>query len=227
MSRISSSRVAILFAGHGIRVVKRGDWLVPGGSSGPYLRTVLTPFDAGPNGATVRLDVEIAVSEKYRIVESFAGLGATEAEAASSALDNFCQSSFHVVLGAFYGCSDPDQVVTETWSVSGVNYEAIIGNYTVRSFDGNGTPIPQEVFPTLETLIRALPSTEELYWVRLFYCNQGDGGQVTEILLNNEEWNAAQTAVAALPWERNSWFYSARVFLVLRRLPDPGGRTRR
>jgi len=214
-----AEELTILFAGHGIRVVRRGDWLVPDGSSGPYLRTVLTPFDSGPNGATVRLDVEIAVLEKYNIVESFAGLGTTEGEAASNALDNFCQSSFHVMLAAFYGYSDPDQVATETWSVSGVDYKAVIGNYTVRSFDGNATPIPQEVFPALETLIRALPGSEELYWVRLFYCNPGDGEAVTEILLNNDEWHAAEAAIAALPWQRNPWFYSARVFLVLRRVP--------
>ena len=216
-----TEELALLFAGHGIRVVRQGDWLVPDGSSGPYLRTVLSPFDAGPNGATVRLDVEIALSEKYRIMESFGGLGSTEVEAASNALDNFCQSSFHVVLAAFYGSSDPDQVATETWSLSGVKYQAVIGNYTVRSFDGNGTPIPEEAFPTLATLIGALPSSEELYWVRLFYCNPGDGEAVTEILLNNEEWNAAQAAIAALPWQRTTWFYSARVFLVLRRLVAP------
>ena len=72
------------------------------------------------------------------------------------------------------------------------------------------------------TLIRSLPGTEDLYWVRLFYCNPGDGAQVTEVLLNNEDWDAAQLAVAALPWERHPWFYSARVFLVLRRAVDLG-----
>jgi hypothetical protein len=39
------------------------------------------------------------------------------------------------------------------------------------------------------------------------------------VLLNNEDWDAAQLALAALPWERHPWFYSARVFLVLSRFP--------
>jgi len=218
----ATDQLAALLGGHGIRVLMRGDWLIPDGSSGPPVRALLTPLVAGPNGASARLDVEIALSEKYRVLETFAGLGSTTAEAANSAFDNFCQSSFHVVLAAFYGYSDPEQTTTEKWTVSGVDYDAVIGNYTVRTFQGDGTPIPEQAFSTLENLIRSLPSTEDLYWVRLFYCNPGDGTQVTEVLLNNEDWDAAQLALAALPWERHPWFYSARVFLVLSRSLDTG-----
>jgi hypothetical protein len=216
----ATDQLAALLAGHGIQVLRRGDWLIPDGSSGPHLRTLLTPLDAGPNGASARLDVEVALSEKYRVLESFGGAGSTTVEAANNALDNFCQSSLHVVLAAFYGYSDPEQITTEKWAVSGVDYDAVIGNYTVRTFQGDGAPIPEEAFSTLEHLIRNLPGNEDLYWVRLFYCNPGDGTQVTEVLLNNEDWDAAQLAVAALPWERHPWFYSARVFLVLLRSLD-------
>ncbi len=218
----ATDQLAALFAGHGIRLLRRDDWLVPDGSSGPHVCACLTPLDAGPNGATARLDVEIALSEKYRVLESFAGVGSTPAKAANSAFDNFCQSSFHVVLAAFYGNLDPEQVNTEKWTVSGVDYDAVIGNYTVRTFQGDATPIPEQAFSTLENLIRSLPGTEDLYWVRLFFCNPGDGTQVTEVLLNNEDWDEAQLAVAGLPWERHPWFYSARVFLVLLRSLDVG-----
>ncbi len=214
---LPTEELAALFEQHGIRVVRRDDWLVHDGMIGPYVRTRLTPGDSAPNGAPVRLDIEVAVSDKYRVLESFAGIGTATPEAASNAFEVFCRSSFHVILAAFYGHLDPDQVAAESWSVSGVDYDVVIGNYTVRCFKGNPVFIPEQTFSTLESLIRALPATEDLYWVRLFYCNQGDGAQVTEVLLNNEEWDAAQIAIAALPWERRSWFYSARLFLVLRR----------
>jgi hypothetical protein len=210
-----TEELAALFAQHGIRVLRRDEWLVPDGTIGPYVRTFLAPHDEESNGASVRLDVEVAVSDKYCVVESFAGIGTSTAQAVSNAFENFCKSSFHVILGAFYGHSDPEQVAAERWSLSGVDYDVLIGNYTVRSFEGKGTPIPEETFSTLERLIRGLENTEDLYWVRLFYCNQDDRTQVTEVLLNNVEWDLAQVEITALPWERRSSFYSARVFLVL------------
>jgi hypothetical protein len=218
----ATDQLAALLASHGVRASRRGDWLVPEGSSAPPICALMSPIDAGPNGATARLDVEVAFPEGRRVRESFAGLGSTAAEAESNAFDNFCQSSLHVLLAAFYGHSDPEQVATERWTVTGGQYDAFIGNYTVRSFQGKGTPIPEHAFSVLETAVRSLPSTQDVYWVRLFYCNQGDGTQVTEALLNNEEWGAARVAIAALPWERHPWFYSARVFLVLRRSTSMG-----
>ncbi|HEU4507418.1 MAG TPA: DUF6348 family protein [Pyrinomonadaceae bacterium] len=215
-----TQHLAALFAEHGIPVLRRDDWLVPDGTIGPHVRMFVTPYEVTANGASVRLDVEVAVSDKHRVLESFGGIGTSTTEAASDAFDNFCKGSFHVILAAFYGYSDPEQVTQERWSLSGVDYDVVIGNYCVRSFEGKGTPIPEETFSTLERLIRGLEGTEDLYWVRLFYGNQNDRTQLTEVLLNNVEWDLAKEAIAALPWERRPWIYSARLFLVLCRVGD-------
>ena len=74
-------------------------------------------------------------------------------------LRKLLQELISLILGAFYGHSDPEQVATERWSLSDVDYDVLIGNYTVRSFEGNGTPIPEETFSTLERLIRGLENT--------------------------------------------------------------------
>jgi hypothetical protein len=87
-----TEELAALFAQHGIRVLRRDEWLVPDGTIGPYVRTFLAPHDEESNGASVRLDVEVAVSDKYCVVESFAGIGTSTAQAVSNAFENFCKS---------------------------------------------------------------------------------------------------------------------------------------
>jgi hypothetical protein len=213
------TEIAALFASHGVPMSWRGEYLVPTSSPGPAIRAAFTPGESMPNGASARLDVEFGVSDRYAPVESFVGLGANAEDAAKSALENFSRSSLHVALAAFYGRVDPDQVAVERWLMSGSEYEAIIGNYTNRSFGGVEVPVPHQVFPCLEALIRALPGDEALYWVRLFYCNINAHDQVTEVLLNNEEWPAAQTEIASLPWSPSDSYYSMRLFLMLKRVP--------
>lgn len=181
------------------------------------MRACLTSGDVRPNGASARLDVELTVSSKESLLESFAGLGSTPAEAEKDAFDNFCRSSFHVIAAAFYDHSEPDQVTSELWQLAGSEYEATIGNFTLRSFQGGGTPIPEDLFPRLEAMIRALPASVPLYWIRAFYCNLDREEHVSEVLLNNDRWPAAESMVASLEWEPRDSYYSARLFLVLRR----------
>jgi hypothetical protein len=113
--------------------------------AGPPVRALLTPLVAGPNGASgSRLDVEIACREKYRVLETFAGLGATTAEAANSAFDNF---SVRVRSMSFLLRSTVTRIPSRPPLKSGpnrVDYDAVIGNYTVRTFQGDGTPIPEQ-----------------------------------------------------------------------------------
>jgi hypothetical protein len=147
------TQIAALFAAHGVPTSLRGEYLVPSSSPGPAIRAAFTPGESLPNGASARLDVEFSVTDRYAPVESFVGLGANAEDAARSALENFSRSSLHVALAALYGQVDPDQVAVERWQISGSEYQAIIGNYTNRSFGGVEVPVPQPVFPCLEALI--------------------------------------------------------------------------
>jgi Family of unknown function (DUF6348) len=213
------TEIAALFAAHGVPTTLRGEYLVPSSAPGPAIRAAFTPVESRPNGASARLDVEFTVSDRYVPVESFAGLGTSAEDAAKSALDNFCRSSLHVALAALYGQVDLDQVAIERWQLSGSQYEAILGNYLNKSFGGVEVRVPEQVFPCLEALIRALPGDEALYWVRMFYCNINANDRVTEVLLNNEEWPEAQTEIAGLPWTPSASYYSIRLFLMLKRVP--------
>jgi hypothetical protein len=216
VSELLVNRVIELLESHGIAAARRGDWIFPAGAAGCPIRARITLGDRLSNGASARLDVELAISSKESLVESFAGLGSTSAEAEDDAFANFCRSSFHVLAAAFYGHSEPDQVTSEVWQLSGRDYDATIGNYTLRSFQGGGTPLPHDLFPRLEDMIRGLPSSVPLYWIRAFYCNLDETENVSEVLLNNEQWPAAESMVASLGWERRDSYYSARLFIVLR-----------
>jgi hypothetical protein len=213
--------IGSLFGAHGVLTSLRDGWLVPLLPSGPAIQTRLTTEAVTEKGATVRLDVLFAVSEAFTPVESFAGFGATLDDAADNALDGFIASSLHVLLAALYGHLEPSQVTIEQWLMSGEEYDAIIGHYVTRTFAGPVPPLGDDVLPSLKGLVCALPGTEQLYWLRMFYANFVGGEQLCEVLLNNQTWEEAQSAVAALPWETRDSSYSVRLFLVLKKLRSP------
>jgi hypothetical protein len=210
--------IAELLAAHGVQTSRRGERLVPAEPALPQLAARVFPSDR-----SVQLDVEVGVPGGAHPLESFGGFGRDRAASTRDALDNFSRSALHVVLAAFYGKVDPDQVTVETWRLAGGEYDAIIGSYTNRSSGGRRSSVPQQVFPCFEKLLRELPGTEPLYWARLYHCNiDASSEPINEVLLNNEEWQAAQAEIAALPWERHDGFSSTRLFLVLRRRTQPG-----
>lgn len=206
-----------LLEGHGIETVAYKDWITVGGQF-PAVRASIHDRREQDGWTLLRLDVEVAVSAEKVIVESFAGRGEGERAAVRNALENFCINSLHVFLAAFWGHIEPDQVEIEGWQVGGGNWRAVVGNVGCQSFGGEAVEIPNDFFPTIESCIKSLALAGDLHWVRSFHCNIGGDDSCTEVLLDNEPWPLAQTAVARLDWPRSEGYYSARNFLVLQRL---------
>lgn len=97
------------------------------GEHQPPIRATWYPYPQ--NGV---LDIEVFLGDGVKIVESFAGLGITGAAAMQDGMLNFCHNDLHVFLAAFYGLTDPTQVLVEHWPLQGKKPTKPIGNFGRR-----------------------------------------------------------------------------------------------
>jgi Family of unknown function (DUF6348) len=192
---------------HGLNCVIENEWIVPNGAL-PALRAFWHPL----NGQG-RLDVHVLVREGVLIEECFAGVGQDE-EGLRSAVVNFSINSLHVLLAAFWGNNDPEQVATETWSIGGRVFTAHIGNFGTRSTDGMTPHIPDELFPRLAAAVCKEDLKAEFHWFRIFVGNV-KGDCTYEALLDNEVWDAGLGALRSVSWQQPQGYYSVRLFAVL------------
>ncbi len=199
---------------HGLNSSIYDDWVVVNNSL-PALRAHAQTSSKTESGLSVLLDVELRLTSKKSIHESFAGLGNDEISALNDALVNFCTSSLHVFLSTFWGYKDHDHVTIENWNINNFEWKAHIGNYVRRAFGGEDIPIPEGLFFATEKAIKSLKLEQDIYWFRTFYCNISCKEKVSEALLNNETWESLQNTLLKLDWPQSDKYYSIRNFLIL------------
>ena len=203
-----AGQLAELLGAHGISYHLENEWVVPNGELPAICGTW---FPREFNGV---LQVEVLIEPGVTINECFAGMRTGE-EGILDAIENFCVNSFHVLLAAFWGQNDADQVTTESWLVCGNRYTAYIGNLGTRSNTGEIPELPEDLFPSIEKEVKSTPATEDTLWIRHFFCNI-DGDPTYECLLNNEVWDRGLENLKSQKWQKSSGYYSVRNFMVLR-----------
>jgi len=203
-----TKKLATIFSAHGISCGTENEWIVPNHNL-PAIRAVWHPGEE--NG---RLDVHVLVEKGVLIEECFAGIGKDQI-ALNDAIRNFMVNSLHVLLAAFWGVNDTDQVVTEHWHVGKKHFTAYIGNIGTRASAGVSPFVPDELVSVIQSAAESEPLPDGVHWVRVFFCNIA-GQQTYEVLLDNEPWAAGLSAVKAIQWQHSDGYYSARNFIVLR-----------
>lgn len=202
-----------IFADHGVQMGEEADWLTTGGGY-PACRGWMNPRESG-SGFCVQFDVELALDEQRTIVESFSDSGATVDDAAQNSFFNFCQSSLHVMLSAFWNVHDEEQVLREEWTFNSHRWRATIGNCVRKAHDGEDVPVPRDMLATVEAALRSRALPRSVHWVRVYFANVKLGDRITEVLLDGEPWEDGVTAVGKLDWPALDFFYSSRLFLTL------------
>ncbi len=197
-----------LMSVHDVQFHMENNWIFPSGRL-PAIRVTWYP-EVGNNC----LEVDVLLEDQRVINECFAGIGSGQ-QAMNDALQNFCANSFHVLLAAFWGVNDPNQVVMEDWNLQGRSYTAFIGNFGTRASAGVNPQIPDGLFETIEKAIQTDSLEEDLSWFRCFFCDIA-GKQTFEALKNNQAWEAGLSALKSLPWSETNGYYSVRNFLILR-----------
>jgi len=195
---------------HGLACTMENDWVFPNGQL-PAICAFWYPSEK----FTGVLSVRVLIEDGVVVEECFGGIGAEDA-GARDALENFMRNSLHVMLAAFWGKHDPEQVSIETWEIGGRNFNAYIGPFGTRTMAGcQHAHIPRQLFPAMQSAIVHQPFSGKLHWVRIFFSNY-NGEPTFEALLDNEEWPAGIECLQAIPWKKTNGYYSVRNFLVIR-----------
>lgn len=204
-----------LLQGHGLPVAHHGGWLLPHGRL-PGIKVEVTK---GPEPGIWQFDFQLLLPGQRFLVESFAGSGVAELQAAQQALHAFCANSLHVLLAAFWHqetVDASDSAHREAWRIGDTTWNVTLGTYLTRRFT-LGAPevnIPDSLIDALRAQLERTCLAHEPHWVRVFYFNMPRGGVTAEVLLDNEPWHDGEAAIRALPWPKLTR-YSTRTFFVI------------
>jgi hypothetical protein len=172
------------------------------------------PRKLDAKSAQGQLDIVVtapALGER-RLTESFVGQGDTIADARLNAMGKFQSASLHVLLASLEDERlGHDQVEWETWSP----FRACLGPLLQQW----STPPPIDFGAFLDAIKRRLLAASlspEVHWHRTFVAVGPDGLIGHESLLDNDDWQPGNEAIAAWPWPRASKPYALRQFTVLR-----------
>jgi hypothetical protein len=167
----------------------------------------------------IQVDVHILLPEQT-IIESFIGHASSVEEAMAEALEQFEVNVLHVLIGAFWENAKKVEngVGFEEWNINGHRWQVVVGNY---GYKGN-LPIEEivldEMFDTIKEEIMCLPLDKDIYSIRSVYTNVGDGRNISEALLNNEEFTTLESSLSNLPWRELEEYYSVRNLILLMKL---------
>jgi hypothetical protein len=171
----------------------------------------------------VQLDITLLFPND-KFIESFVAQAATAEEAIASTFEQFESNVLHTFIMAFWAKATKVEngVGTDVWDINGQKWEAIISNYGYRGYEDFDSIIPDidTMFDAVKTAIEAYPLTKDIYAVRSVYTNGTNDQQITEGLINNEEFPELQKAVSELAWSRSEKFYSVRNLVLLMKLSE-------
>jgi hypothetical protein len=202
-----------MFAGHGVNATRTNiDLLVQ--DSGLFAACEVVREWDYPAGRMVQLDIRVQspkLGDKL-MIESFAGFGLDEAEAAKEAFGKFTQASLHPILASLI---DPDlgeeQVEWETWHMGAREWKVCIGPLIIQPGDAAEVDFGE----LLDELKAALLPTlnHRTHWLRTFFHRNGKEYFGSEALLDNEPWPEGQRIVESWNWPEGD--YRARHFMIL------------
>ena len=154
-----------------------------------------------------------------RLVESFAGVGATWREAIGQAVGKFERASLHPIIEA---CLRPgaaaDQVQRERYEHPDGVFDLILGPQ-LNMFADQPVPHAAPLFERLLDLLRKQPLSREVHALRLFMSFRDGQSQSPEVLLDSDTWPAGETALADVQAPLPEGMVAIRLFGLL----VPGG----
>ena len=176
------------------------------------------------DSVVVQVDITVLFPNQD-FVESFVGHASSIEEAIAIALEQFQVNVVHTLIMAFWEKAKrvENGVGTDIWEINGSRWEAVISNYGYRGEEEFDSILPDidVMFDAIQNAIKALPLEKSIYAVRTVQTNTTDGQQVTEALINNEEFSELESVISALPWSRAGSYYSVRNLVLVMKLKDP------
>ena len=171
----------------------------------------------------VQLDITMLFPDGS-FVESFVAQEATHEEALAVAFEQFEVTVLHTFITAFWenGKKVENGVGTDVWEINGSHWQVVVSNFGYRGAEEFDNVIDDvdSIFDVIESNIKSLPLTEDIYAIRTVYTNTSEGERVAEAYINNEPLLKLEEDVLKLSWKEVDSFYSVRNLVLLMKLQD-------
>jgi len=171
----------------------------------------------------VQLDITMLFPEQS-FVESFVAQAESHEEAIAIAFQQFEVNVLHTFITAFWENSKKVEngVGTDIWEINGERWQAVVSNFGYRGAEEFDNIIEDvnSMYDVIESAIKALPLSENIYAFRTVYTNTSEGERISEAYNNNEPFAALEKAVSSLAWKPLHSFYTVRNLVLLMKLKD-------
>ena len=201
---------------HGLTVCRDGDVLLVNEG---HLVLQTAVFETRQSArATVVLELQAAspLLAGRSIIECFAGVGDSVEHATQDAFGKMLSGSFHVLIEAFadHAC-DHSQVDIEQWKGERSTWQAFLGPLVTQHASAStlaGTY--SQLLSDLQALfVRTAPAGH--HWIRVFVGAYQGEVRASEVLLDNEPWDAGLAMLQARPWQCTEEYQSVRHFILV------------
>ncbi|TDB97996.1 DUF6348 family protein [Actinomadura sp. 7K534] len=193
----------------------RGHHVLLGDDTKVDAKLFVHPAPAGVVMAQVDFAVTHPALAAPRLVESFAGHGATWREAVGRAVHKFERGALHPIIeGLLRPGAAPDQVERERYEHAGGAFELILGAQ-LNLFADRPVPSAGPLLNLLLDGLRSEPLTREVHGLRLFIAHHVGRLQSNEVLLDGEPWPRGEAVAANSPAPLPDGSVAVRIFGLL------------
>jgi len=172
----------------------------------------------------VQVDIHLLFPNQQSFIESFIGHAQSVEEAVAEALELFEVNVLHTLIKAFWEDAKEVEngVGTDIWEINGHRWQIVISNYGYRGHVPFEDIIEDstQIYNAIEESIKSTPLEKDIYAIRTFYTNLGNGKSVTEALINNEPFPKLEEAISNLPWKNVGSQYSVRNLVIAMKLKE-------
>lgn len=181
---------------------------------GPPISAWLVRKTGSGRERAVQVDIRMAVCEGRDIIVSMTGRGTDTAAAVAQAFELFGHGVLEVLTEAFYGIRS-DKLYDVNWQIGDRSWYVLYTKWVVTGAGGQW-PDPPEIFiERVAGLCGPLRLTPEVHWFSTYQGNFPGRRSVTEVLLDNVPWTAAETALSDCGWPAWDTIYTFRRFFLL------------
>jgi len=171
------------------------------------------------DSVVVQLDIHLLLPNQG-FVESFVGHASTVEEAIADCFEQFEVNILHTLIVAFWEKAKKVEngIGTDIWEINGNRWQIVVSNYGYRGTEPIEDVVSDSMFEQVEKFVKSMPLDKDIYAIRTVHTNIGNGTQVTEALINNEESPVLEKAISSLDWKNIDSYYTVRNFVLVLKL---------
>lgn len=164
---------------------------------------------------SVEVEFDVNLPTDGPIVEYVGGSGKTKDNAIDQAMDNFLETTMHVIYKAFLNSSDTYQRA-ESVVINGIPRQMLSGAMVLTTVNGRNQVDLRKMSRKVHDLIIAMRLGSGPHWVKVAYSQVFNKPMPVSSTLDNKDAPDLSSAVQGLEWPQYGEFYTIKQFFVIK-----------